>query len=91
MFTGIFNKPAPRAHGGFATAGGAYMVGERGPELFVPRQSGSIVPNHQVNNNNQQATIQIYAPELTSLDDDFILETRIMPKIEASLRERGIG
>jgi phage-related minor tail protein len=25
--------------------GSSYMVGERGPELFVPRQSGTIVPN----------------------------------------------
>jgi len=24
-----------------------YLVGERGPELFVPRGNGTIVPNHQ--------------------------------------------
>ena len=34
-----------RAEGGPVNAGGAYMVGEKGPELFVPRSSGSIVPN----------------------------------------------
>lgn len=34
-----------RAEGGPVAAGGAYLVGERGPELFVPRQPGSIVPN----------------------------------------------
>jgi len=34
-----------RAEGGPVNAGGAYMVGERGPELFVPSSSGSIVPN----------------------------------------------
>ena len=26
------------------TAGQAYMVGERGPELFVPRTPGTVVP-----------------------------------------------
>lgn len=34
-----------RAAGGPVSAGTAYMVGERGPELFVPGSSGSIIPN----------------------------------------------
>jgi hypothetical protein len=32
-----------RAAGGAVNVGGAYLVGERGPELFVPRQSGDVV------------------------------------------------
>lgn len=31
-----------RAAGGSVTTGGAYLVGERGPELFTPAQSGRI-------------------------------------------------
>jgi len=34
-----------RATGGPVSAGTAYVVGERGPELFVPGSSGSIIPN----------------------------------------------
>lgn len=34
-----------RASGGDVQAGRAYRVGERGPELFVPRESGTIVPS----------------------------------------------
>ena len=34
-----------RASGGPVSAGQAYLVGERGPELFVPRSGGGIVPN----------------------------------------------
>jgi hypothetical protein len=34
-----------RAVGGPVTSGTPYVVGERGPELFVPGASGSIVPN----------------------------------------------
>ena len=34
-----------RADGGPVSAGQAYMVGEEGPELFVPRASGEIMPN----------------------------------------------
>lgn len=35
----------PRALGGPVEAGSAYLVGERGPELFMPATSGRIVPN----------------------------------------------
>ncbi|MFM0326081.1 phage tail tape measure protein [Caballeronia glebae] len=35
-----------RAGGGPVDGGTTYLVGEKGPELFVPGQSGSIVPNH---------------------------------------------
>lgn len=34
-----------RADGGPVSSGKAYMVGERGPEMFVPRSGGSIVPS----------------------------------------------
>ena len=33
-----------RAEGGPVTAGGAYLVGERGPELFRPASAGAIEP-----------------------------------------------
>jgi len=34
-----------KAGGGAVNVGGAYLVGERGPEMFVPRQAGEIAPN----------------------------------------------
>lgn len=34
-----------RADGGPVSAGTAYVVGERGPEMFVPSASGQIIPN----------------------------------------------
>jgi hypothetical protein len=40
-FTGI----QPRAGGGPVAAGSAYVVGEAGPELFLPGVSGTIAPN----------------------------------------------
>ena len=36
------------AMGGPVSAGSPYVVGERGPELFVPSSSGSIVPNSKM-------------------------------------------
>ena len=36
-----------RARGGPVTAGKPFLVGELGPELFVPQHAGSIVPSHR--------------------------------------------
>jgi len=37
--------PGFLASGGSATAGKPYVVGEQGPELFIPRTSGTVIPN----------------------------------------------
>jgi hypothetical protein len=45
---GIFTGGGPfqfRAEGGPVSAGQPYVVGEKGPELFVPGSSGNVVPN----------------------------------------------
>jgi lambda family phage tail tape measure protein len=39
--------PGFLAKGGPAIAGNPYIVGERGPELFVPNASGTVIPNGQ--------------------------------------------
>jgi hypothetical protein len=41
-----------RASGGPVKGGGSYIVGEKGPELFVPGSSGNIVPNHEMGGAN---------------------------------------
>lgn len=48
MLQGKSFADAFRADGGPVSAGSSYIVGERGPELFVPRSSGSIVPNEKM-------------------------------------------
>lgn len=50
-FTGANALPTllgARAEGGPVTAGGPYLVGEKGPELFVPGSSGTVIPNHKL-------------------------------------------
>jgi hypothetical protein len=49
----VFNAISNAVVGGFASGGGispgnAYMVGERGPELFVPKDPGTVVPNKSI-------------------------------------------
>jgi len=48
-FSGAFSG---RALGGAVGAGRPYMVGERGPELFIPGAQGNIVPNNAMGGAN---------------------------------------
>jgi predicted nucleic acid-binding Zn-ribbon protein len=46
-----FNAISPidfRASGGPVSAGKPYIVGEKGPELIIPNQNGTVIPNHQL-------------------------------------------
>jgi lambda family phage tail tape measure protein len=40
------------AEGGPAKAGKPYLIGEKGPELFVPQTSGTVIPNNKLSGNN---------------------------------------
>ena len=40
------------ANGGNPPVGRPSVVGERGPELFVPKTAGTIIPNHQLGTSN---------------------------------------
>ena len=46
-----------RAYGGPVSSSMPYIVGERGPELFVPSSSGRIVPNNMMNKNGQSNVV----------------------------------
>ena len=41
---------APRAAGGPVSGNTPYLIGEKGPELFMPSGSGTIIPNNQMGN-----------------------------------------
>ena len=49
---GSFVPPTPRANGGAVGMGRPYLVGERGPELFIPGAQGNIVPNNAMGSAN---------------------------------------
>ena len=48
QYGGDFFSGLSYANGGSPPVGKASLVGERGPEMFVPRQAGTIVPNNQI-------------------------------------------
>jgi len=61
------SKIRGRATGGAVSGNEPYMVGERGPEMFLPSQNGSIIPSHNVTNNKgmtfNNVTIKADNPE----------------------------
>lgn len=50
------------ADGGPVAAGRTYLVGEQGPELFTPNQSGGIVPNSMLSGGGRNVTINVNSP-----------------------------
>lgn len=61
----IFNNPYLNMGGGFADGGSPpvgipSLVGERGPELFVPKTAGTIIPNNQLSNMMGQQPQVVY-------------------------------
>ena len=52
LFSILAGRFGKRANGGPVTSGSPYLVGERGPELFVPGASGNIVPNNAMGGSN---------------------------------------
>jgi hypothetical protein len=63
---GIFGK---RAGGGPVNSGSPYIVGERGPELFVPSMSGQVVPNYAIGGATTVNNYNIQAIDVKSFED----------------------
>ncbi len=58
-----------RAAGGPVSLGRSYLVGERGPELFTPSQSGRIIPHHALGQGGALAVRLEMAPVVLSSGD----------------------
>jgi hypothetical protein len=83
QYAAPFLDPPGLAAGGPVQANRPYVVGEVGPELFVPSQSGAIVPNHAMGG----ATVSIvYAPQM-SLGTAAEFEQNITPLVEKATRK----
>lgn len=50
---------APRATGGNVSSGASYLVGEHGPELFVPVSSGNVISNNQLKSSTNNRSINL--------------------------------
>lgn len=56
-----------KADGGNVSSNNSYMVGERGPELFIPNSSGTIIPNHQLGSMGNQPQVVYNGPYIANM------------------------
>lgn len=82
-----------KAEGGPVSAGTSYLIGEKGPELFTPGRSGSIIPNDQLATSS--ATNVNVTFDIKSWDSRDTLQAisqqapAIVGIVEQSFRKRG--
>lgn len=86
-----------RASGGPVSSNSPYIVGERGPELFVPSSSGNIVPNNELGGGvnsvvnvtiNSDGTSQTDASRATKLGR--MVEASVMGVLNRERRPGGV-
>jgi len=101
-FGGIFGAIAGlfKANGGPVAANSPYVVGERGPELFVPNNAGKVVPNNalggggNVVNNTTAVSYNIQAVDASSFrslvarDPEFIHNVSEQGRRQMPIRSR---
>jgi hypothetical protein len=80
---GLIPGAPHRAAGGPVSSGSPYVVGERGPELFVPRTSGQIVPNA---GGAGGVVVNVYGSTLASQQE---LAALVQDALMQSYRQRG--
>lgn len=88
FFSNIFGGLFGRANGGAVGMGTPYVVGEQGPELFVPNANGSIVSNGALGGGN--VTFNINAID-TQSGTQFLLDNKqsIVHMIQQAGHKRG--
>lgn len=75
-----------RAMGGPVSRGQPYIVGERGPELFMPPSNGRIIPNRQLNGASPAGnTNNYYMPVYTDQSPNVIQNGLAVTKALASV------
>lgn len=76
-----------KAAGGPVSAGKSYIVGEKGPEIFNPRVSGNIIPNHRIGVGGMGLSLTVNINSAVNLADRAYAERELMPYIEAGVRQ----
>ena len=81
-----------KAAGGTVTAGRPYLVGEKGAELFVPNQTGTIVPNDKMGGAGTSVNVAFNITAWDSKDATQAIAEQapnIVSIVENSFRRRG--
>jgi tape measure domain-containing protein len=69
-FGGIFKSLPGFANGGRPPVGSPSIVGERGPEIFVPTTAGTIIPNDKIGGSTNNVVVNVDASGSAVEGDD---------------------
>jgi len=58
----------PKAEGGDVTGGTPYLVGEQGPELVIPKGSGTVIPNNKLTGMGGQTVQNVTNYNIQAID-----------------------
>ena len=58
----------PKAAGGPVDGNTPYLIGEQGPEMFVPQGAGTIIPNNQLTNQSNQSVSNVTNYNINAID-----------------------
>ena len=81
-----------RANGGPTKGGSPYIVGERGPELFVPNTTGKVVSNEELNSGSDAPTINFNINAMdTQTGVEFLIKNKpqIINMVTQGYNQRG--
>ena len=81
-----------KANGGPVIKGRSYLVGERGPEMFMPKTNGQIVPNEALNSDGGGTTVQFVLNAIdTQTGTEFLLQNKdkIVGMVTQAQNQRG--
>tara|TARA_Y100001937_G_scaffold128663_1_gene206565 strand:- start:551 stop:2518 length:1968 start_codon:yes stop_codon:yes gene_type:complete len=89
---GAIGYGGARAGGGPVSGSNAFLVGERGPELFVPNSAGTIIPNERMGSSVGETNVNFTINTIDASDFDELLLSRkglIVGTIQEAFRQQG--
>ena len=81
------NRNQTRASGGPVRRGVEYLVGEEGPELFTPRQSGYIIPNEDLRGSSRDDRPEIHVEINGNIYGEKYLKDYVVDMLTGTIRK----
>lgn len=70
------------AAGGTAYGGSSYLVGENGPEIFTPRGTGYVTPNHKMGHGGGGPSVNIEHMSVRSEEDPYVIASVLSKRMQ---------
>ena len=75
-----------RASGGDVSSGSPYLIGEQGPEMFVPSGNGYVIPNNKLGGNSTSVVLNINNPVMMNRQQAESIGNQIIDKLKLNVK-----